>query len=128
MRLLLDTHVFLWLNLDPDKCSEKLLKLCRQPETALILSMASVWEIQIKHQLGKLPLDVPLRQLVETNQARYGLQLLAIQPRHVYALEALPDHHRDPFDRLLIAQAHSESLPMATADRNISRYAIETIW
>lgn len=128
MRLLLDTHVFLWLNLEPEKCSEPVLRLCKKPETALLLSIASVWEIQIKHQLGKLPLDVPLRQLIEANQTRYALQILPMQPRHIYALEGLPEYHRDPFDRLLIAQAQTESLPLATLDRNIMRYAVETLW
>ncbi|MDD5297678.1 MAG: type II toxin-antitoxin system VapC family toxin [Rhodocyclaceae bacterium] len=128
MRLLLDSHVFLWLNLEPEKCSKRVLHLCQQPETTLLLSMVSVWEMQIKHQLGKLPLDVPLRQLVEANQATYGLQLLTIQSKHIFTLEALPDHHRDPFDRLLIAQAQSESLLLATADRNIQLYPVETIW
>jgi PIN domain nuclease of toxin-antitoxin system len=128
MRLLLDTHVFLWLNLEPEKCSEPVLRLCRQPETDLLLSMVSLWEIQVKHQLGKLPLEVSLRQLLETNQTRYGLQLLPIQPDHVYALSTLPDYHRDPFDRLLIAQAQVESLPLVTVDRNIARYAITKIW
>lgn len=128
MKLLLDTHVFLWLNLEPEKCSEPVLKLCGQPETVLLLSMVSVWEIQIKHQLGKLPLQVSLRQLLETNQAHYGLQILPIQPDHVYALSTLPDLHRDPFDRLLIAQAQTELLPVATVDRNIARYAVTTIW
>lgn len=128
MRLLLDTHVFLWLNLEPEKCSERVLSQCRRPETGLWLSLASLWEIQIKHQLGKLPLSVPLRQLVEANQTGYGLQLLSIQPSHIYAVATLPNHHRDPFDRLLIAQSLTESLPLATADRNIPRYAIETIW
>jgi PIN domain nuclease of toxin-antitoxin system len=97
MRLLLDTHAFLWINLEPEKCSEPVLRLCRQPETDLLLSMVSVGEIQIKHQLGKLPLAVSLCQLLETNQADYGLQLLPIQPDQVYALvtvHALTQSHR----------------------------------
>ena len=71
MKLLLDAHVFLWLNLEPEKCTPKVLDLCQQPETVLLLSMASIWEIQIKHQLGKLPLTVALRTLIETSQAEY---------------------------------------------------------
>ena len=128
MKLLLDTHVFLWLNLEPEKCTPKVLDLCQQPETTLLLSMASIWEIQIKHQLGKLPLNIALRTLIESNQAEYGLQLLSIAPEHIYGLESLPDHHRDPFDRLLIAQANAEALPLVSADQQIARYPIETIW
>lgn len=128
MRLLLDAHVFLWLNLEPEKCTPKVLDLCQQPENVLLLSMASIWEIQIKHQLGKLPLNVALRTLIETSQAEYGLQFLNIAAEHIYGLESLPDHHRDPFDRLLIAQAKAEALPLVSADRQIARYPIEIVW
>ena len=128
MKLLLDTHVFLWLNLEPEKCTPKVLDLCQQPETILLLSMASLWEIQIKHQLGKLPLDVALRTLIETSQAEYGLQFLSIAPEHIYGLESLPNHHRDPFDRLLVAQAKAEALPLVSADQHIARYPIEVVW
>jgi PIN domain nuclease of toxin-antitoxin system len=127
MRLLLDTQIFLWLNLEPEKCSSGLLDICRKVETELVLSVASIWEIQIKHQLGKLPIDIPLSDIVEASQREYGMQLLNISPRHIYALSALPDHHRDPFDRLLIAQAQIESMPLATVDRIIPRYSITTL-
>lgn len=128
MKLLLDTHVFLWLNLEPEKCTLKVLELCQQPETILLLSMTSLWEIQIKHQLGKLPLNVALRTLIETSQTEYGLQFLSITSEHIYGLESLPNHHRDPFDRLLIAQAKAEALPLVSADQQIARYPIEIIW
>ncbi|MBS4099219.1 MAG: type II toxin-antitoxin system VapC family toxin [Sulfuricella sp.] len=128
MRVLLDTHAFRWLNNEPEKCPGNVLDICQNPQTTLLLSLASVWEIQVKYQLGKLPLQVPVRELIETSQFEYGLQLLSIQPRHVYVLENLPDHHRDPFDRLLIAQALSEEIPLVTADRNISRYPLKVVW
>lgn len=127
MKLLLDTQIFLWLNLEPEKCSSGLLDRCRKTETELILSVVSIWEIQIKHQLGKLPLDIPLSSIVEDCQREYGLQLLSIAPRHIYALSALPDHHRDPFDRILIAQAQIESILLATVDRIIPRYSVTTL-
>lgn len=128
MRLLLDTHVFLWLSLEPEKCPENVLGLCRNPETSLLLSVASVWEMQVKYQLGKLPLEVPLRELIVASQTDYGMQLLSIQASHIYALEDLPDHHRDPFDRILIAQALTEAIPLASADQNIARYPLEVVW
>ena len=72
MRLLLDTQIFLWLNLEPEKCPPRLLDMCRKPDNELVLSVASIWEIQIKHRLGKLPLDVPLSEIVEDNLPNLG--------------------------------------------------------
>lgn len=128
MKLLLDTHAFLWLNLEPEKCSDLVLRYCRQPETRLILSMVSVWEIQIKHQLGKLPLAASLPELLKVNQTLYGLELIQIQAKHIFHLSSLPPHHRDPFDRLLVAQAQCEALPLVTSDQFIARYDVPTIW
>jgi PIN domain nuclease of toxin-antitoxin system len=125
LRLLLDTHTFLWLNLEPEKCSTAFIRFCENIENTLYLSHASIWEIQIKHQLNKLSLQVPLREMVESNQAENNLQLLSIEPSHIYALAMLPNHHRDPFDRLLIAQAIQESMTLVTIDHNISLYPVE---
>ena len=119
MILLLDTHVFLWLNLEPEKCSTEFIRCFEDTENTLYLSYASIWEIQIKHQLNKLSLQVPLRDMVESNQAENNLQLLPIEPSHIYALAELPSHHRDPFDRLLIAQTMHESMTLVTIDHNI---------
>ena len=127
-RLLLDTHTFLWWDSDPQRLSAAVLALCRDPAVVLLLSLASLWEIQIKSGLGKLPLSLPLAQIVQEQQERHGIQLLPITPAHVYALDALPPHHKDPFDRLLIAQARVENVPLASVDPLFAPYPVSLIW
>ena len=126
MKLLLDTHVFLWLNQQPEKLTDKILNLCGDSNNALYLSHVSPWEIQIKNQLGKLDLNVPLSVMIETQQQENGLKLLPITLPHIYALAELENHHQDPFDRLLIAQAMVESMMLLTVDSKIAKYPIAT--
>ncbi len=83
MRLLLDTHAFIWWDSDPNRLSQRVLGLCRSPSTTLLLSVASVWEIQIKQQLGKLRLHLPLASLIAAQQQTNGLELLPVQLDHV---------------------------------------------
>jgi PIN domain nuclease of toxin-antitoxin system len=90
--------------------------------------MASVWEMQIKQQLGKLNLKLPLRHLIEEQRANNGLQILPIETDHIYALNELPLHHNDPFDRLILAQSKLEKLHLASADTVFSRYGVDLIW
>ena len=104
MNLLLDTHAFIWWIHDSQRLPESALAAIRGTHNSVLLSLASIWEMQIKYQLVKLQLNVPLQQIVEEQQARNGLQLLSITPQHIYTLGELPQHHRDPFDRLLIAR------------------------
>lgn len=127
MKLLLDTHIFLWLNCDPQKLSQKILEACSNMNNQLYLSPVSPWEIQIKQQLGKLHLDIPLSKLVEAQIDQNKLQILPIKLEHIYALSALPAIHKDPFDRLLIAQADIESMVLVSVDKNIRQYSIEVI-
>jgi len=127
-RLLLDTHTFLWWDSAPDRLSATILALCRDPSVLLFLSLVSLWEIQIKSSLGKLPLALPLVKIVRDQQTQHGLQILPITPDHIYALDRLPLHHKDPFDRLLIAQALTEGLPLASADSLFSPYPVPVIW
>lgn len=127
-RLLLDTHTFLWWDSAPQRLSATVLALCRDPSVVLFLSLVSLWEIQIKSDLGKLPLSLPLPEIVGDQQARHGLQLLPITPAHIFALGALPPHHKDPFDRLLIAQAVVEGLPLVSVDPLFAPYAISIVW
>ncbi len=126
MNLLLDTHIFLWLNQEIENIPVNILSLCEDTHNTLYLSPVSAWEIQIKHQLGKLDLAVPLQEMIETQQQN-GLKLLPITLAHIYALAQLENHHQDPFDRLLIAQATVESMPLITVDNKITRYPIVTI-
>jgi PIN domain nuclease of toxin-antitoxin system len=127
MKLLLDTHIFLWLNNDPEKLSALVLDSCENTGNEIYLSLVSLWEIQIKQQLGKLDCAPPLPVLVETQQRQNGLRLLPITLEHVYALANLPRHHNDPFDRLLIAQAIREGMNLVTADNTILQYPVATL-
>jgi PIN domain nuclease of toxin-antitoxin system len=105
MKLLLDTHIFIWWADAPEKLSSVALSALEDEANDLILSVVSIWEIQIKSQLGKLKLSQALRGLIKSQQEANGLKILPIELPHILALDALPFHHKDPFDRLLIAQS-----------------------
>ncbi len=128
MKLLIDTHVFLWLRNSPDKIPNSVLQLYQNSSHDVFLSMASIWEMQIKNQLGKLDLDLPLGELVEQQCLKNGLQILNIEVNHIYALQNLPFHHNDPFDRLIISQAQIESLKLVSADIMFENYDVDLIW
>lgn len=98
MKLLLDTHTFIWWDSSPQKLSPKALALCQNPENILLLSIGSIWEMQIKIQLGKLSLNLPLPQLIESQQQTNDIEVLPINLTHLFTLDSLPNHHKDPFD------------------------------
>ncbi|MEM1025835.1 MAG: type II toxin-antitoxin system VapC family toxin [Myxococcota bacterium] len=125
MRLLLDTHCFLWLQTHPERFSEGLLALLASDENELLLSSASAWEIAIRYGLGKLSLPLPPSRYVPTRMASSGVEPLAIEIAHGARVAELPPHHRDPFDRLLVAQAQLEKLTLVTADDQIEAYDVE---
>ncbi|MCC6300921.1 MAG: type II toxin-antitoxin system VapC family toxin [Anaerolineales bacterium] len=127
MKVLLDTHAFLWWDSEPERLSEDALVLCENPSTTLLLSAASIWEMQIKIQLGKLKIDLPLADVIEQQQEN-GVEILAVQSSHVLELSNLPFHHKDPFDRLLVAQARVEETAILSADPLIARYSVKVIW
>ncbi len=104
MNLLLDSNVLIWLDIDPDSLTTRVRELLIDENNVWVASVVSIWEIQIKLQLGKLLLNLPFPELIENLRVTSNLQLLPIELSHIWALEELPDHHRDPFDRLLIAQ------------------------
>ena len=126
--LLLDTHAFLWWDNGAANLSPRVLALCHDPTVTLYLSLVSLWEIQIKSGLGKLSLRLPLRDLVADHQQKNGLRLLPITLDYLLALDALPPVHRDPFDRLLIAQAQVEGMTLAGADHVFTSYPVSLIW
>lgn len=128
MTLLLDTHAFIWWDSEPNRLSPTALALCRQPANTILLSVASVWEMQIKLQLGKLKLATPLAQIVASQRHANTIEVLAITLDHVLALETLPLHHKDPFDRLLVAQANLESAALVTHDPIFTQYSVQVIW
>lgn len=127
MRVLLDTHVWLWMALSPERLSADARAIVRDARTDLLLSAASSWEIAIKYALGRLPLPVPPEDYVPDRMRRTGVVALAVSHSHALRVASLPSHHRDPFDRILVAQAQLESLPILTADPFIGRYDVEVV-
>ena len=128
MRLLLDTHVLLWWHDQPARLTETAYSAINDLGNDVFLSVVNGWEIQIKAQLGKLTLPKPLRVLLQEEQATNGFRVLPVTLEHVYALDSFPLHHRDPFDRLLIAQAHQEGLTLVTHDPQLAAYAVSLLW
>jgi PIN domain nuclease of toxin-antitoxin system len=127
MKLLLDTHIFIWWADHPEKLSHSALSALEDEANDLLLSAASVWEMQIKIQLGKLKLTLPLRELINNQQETNDLKVSPVTLTHVLALDALPFHHKDPFDRLLIAQSIEEDLTLVSADSQFSAYAVKLL-
>jgi PIN domain nuclease of toxin-antitoxin system len=128
MRILIDTHVFIWWTSDSQKLSPRVYNLLTNPNTEALLSIISIWEMQIKLSLGKLQLKVSLPELVDDEIKRNRIELLQLDISHIYALSSLPQHHRDPFDRLLIAQSMSEGLEIVSVDENFDAYGVQRFW
>ncbi len=117
---LIDTHVLIWLDQNPDRLSDHILGLLRDPKHEVYCSVASLWEIAIKHNLGKLEVHAPLPDLLE----RYGFAELPVTGRDAETVRTLPLHHRDPFDRMLIAQATARNLVLVSGDRQMLAYEV----
>ena len=126
--MLLDTQCWLWLQVAPERLSSATLDLLNDPDSEFYLSAASAWEVAIKHSLGKLPLPLPPDEYVRTRMEVSGTLPLAIEHRHALRVACLPLHHRDPFDRLLVAQAQEEELRLVTSDRQLAAYEVELLW
>lgn len=127
MRVLLDTQVWLWMLAAPERLSMRSRALVVSVETELVLSSASAWEIAIKHALGKLHLPEAPETYIPRLMARTGVTPLPIHHRHALHVASLPLYHRDPFDRLLVAQAQLEDLPILTADPGFRQYDVQTL-
>ena len=128
MRVLLDTHVFLWWVEGDRSLPVKARAVLASQENECLFSLASVWELAIKAGLGKLKLALPVQRYVVEHVAANGFRLLDIRMAHAGRVESLEPHHGDPFDRLLIAQALEENLPIVTADPIFRRYGVKRIW
>ena len=122
MRYLLDTHALLWARSAPDRLSTDALAVLQSAETVLYVSMASLWECAIKSSIGRLAVPDDFYRIVSNDY-----DVLGIDVSHVEACASLPLHHRDPFDRLLVAQAQLGGLTLVTRDRNIARYDVPTV-
>ncbi len=127
MRLLLDTHVWLWMLEQPERLSEDTRDRLEDGAAALWLSAVSVVEIAVKHRLGKLTLPLPVEEYVASRMRRSAVDALPLAITHAAGMAALPLHHRDPFDRMLIAQARSENVPVVTADAAFDDYDVEVL-
>jgi len=128
MKVLLDTHVFIWLDTQPEKLSRTAMEICLDTDNQLYLSLASMWEMQIKVQLGKLKLKIPLAEMLNVQQQANGLNILNIALNHVYQLQVLPFHHNDPFDRLIIAQSVLENMTLISIDEKFKAYNVPLLW
>ena len=128
MRLLLDTHTFLWWVEDAPYLSKKARQALANPDNECLLSLVSCWEMAIKLSLGKLKLAGVIERFIPEQLAANGFRQLAIDFRHVARVATLPFHHRDPFDRLLAAQAKEEKLAIVSADAVFQKYGVKRIW
>lgn len=128
MKLLLDTHTWLWFVLADNRLSTAARRAIEDPANESFVSMASVWELGIKLSLGKYQLATPFGEFITQSIDGQGFQRLKITPAHVVQVAQLPFHHRDPFDRILIAQAIEESAMLVTLDPHATAYGVSTLW
>ena len=128
MKILLDTCAFLWLTSDAPELSDKAKILFQNTGNAVYLSSVSVWEIIVKHQLGKLPLPSAADDFIKQQCEKHFIEYLALDEKAVFQLSRLPNHHRDPFDKMLICQAIAHDLTILTSDKMIIQYPVSTAW
>lgn len=126
MKLLLDAHVLIWW--DEGVLPQSIQEACLDEANTLVLSAATVWELQIKEALGKLRLRTSVRTMVDEQIEVNGLVFLPISLRHVWELDNLPRHHGDPFDRMIVAQARYEGLTVVSADKVLRDYPVRLLW
>lgn len=127
MTLLIDTQAFLWFAAGSPKLSRRARHAIEADDAEVVLSAASVWEMAIKARLGRLALPTSVHTYVDEKR-RGGVVMLPVEWMHAAAVESLPFHHRDPFDRLIIVQAQAEDLPVVTDDSAFAPYGVKTIW
>lgn len=127
MRYLTDTHTLVWWDFTPERLSAPVLQLFEEGGADIFISVVNAWEIQIKRQLGKIDVKDSLEALLE-RQRENGFSVLPVEMRHVIALSKLDSHHRDPFDRLLIAQALADDMVLLTKDDKIGKYGVSVLW
>lgn len=128
LNLLFDTHSFLWWADEPTKLSATALVALEDENNRLFLSDASIWEMQIKVQLGKMRLKLPLLNLIESQKRNNDVEVLPIKTEYILELNTLPFHHKDPFDRLLVAQSKIENLTIVTLDPEFLHYGAKLLW
>ena len=127
MKLLLDTQCWLWMQASPERFASGARDIVDDPDNVLLLSPVSAWEIASKHAVGLLTLPMAPEEYVPSRMKSSGVDALALQHSHALQVAKLPWHHRDPFDRLLIAQAQVEGLPILSADSQLAAYDVELL-
>ncbi len=125
MNLLLDTHIFLRWATSPQKLARSVYTALHDPNDNLVLSVISLWEMQIKMQIGKLALPLPVKEVVLAQRINNQIETLPVLEQHVWAIDSLPFYHRDPFDRLLIAQAITEGYQLVSVDPVFNQYPVK---
>lgn len=127
-RLLLDTHAFIWMTLEPEALSRLARAEIVRPQATKYVSIVSLWEIAIKTGLGKMHFDVPMQQLLDEFDRVGALHRLPIESAHLLRYTVLPMHHKDPFDRMLVAQALADDLTLVSGDESLDRYGVTRVW
>ncbi len=128
VNFLLDAHTFLWAITDDKRLSTTAREVFTRASNELLLSSASVWEILIKVQIGKLQVPLPTGNYLKRHLTANNIQVLPIRLEHVLRLEQLPLHHRDPFDRILVAQSLEEKMPIVSCDLLFKKYPVKVVW
>ena len=128
MRLLLDTHTFIWYVTDNPRLSAHVKLLIENENNEKLVSIASIWEMAIKHSIGRLNFSLPFMEFVGRQLTVSNIELLEINLQHIEVVASLPLHHRDPFDRLIIAQSMAEQIPILSVDAIFDAYAIARVW
>lgn len=128
MKLLLDTHTFIWWDKAPDRLSGRAIRAITRSSSEVFLSVVSLWEMAVKSAAGKLELHGTVRSRVEVQMEQNSLRLLGVEPAHVWALDDLPGVRGDPFDRMLAAQAAHEGMVLVTRDARMRELKVRTLW
>lgn len=128
MKYLLDTHAFLWIIEDNSILTKKVKQIYLDNTNEIYLSVASIWEMAIKISLNKLSIQGKLAKFIDKHAIENNIRLLSIQPHHVFPIENLPFHHRDPFDRLLLSQCLQEKMYLLSKDTEFDQYGVKRIW
>ena len=128
MKILLDTHTFIWFVTDSSRLSTTAKALIEDEYNEKLLSIASIWEMGIKHSIGRLTFELPFMTFIESQLQQNSMEILNIRIEHLDVVANLPLHHRDPFDRLIIAQAMVEQLPIVGVDKAFDSYAVRRLW
>ena len=128
MRVLIDTHIFIWYLQNSERLPGSITTLINNARNDILLSIASIWEMAIKQSTGKLNLGVPYTNFIEEQMGFNNIELLPIRLEHLEAVTNLPFHHRDPFDRMLISQAIVEDIVIVSVDNVFSLYPVKRMW